>query len=277
MTFHPVAPSGATFVYFAPTGLPGAASPSRYVGGTVSGAPASGTFAVGDFVVDESGSFWVCTVAGSPGTWAHVAALDATATDIKPVGVQAAGAVGKSADAGHVHPYSGAEVLTSGEATYPRLANNGSTVLTTQQVQLIYWTAATSGACTTVTTYTAGTAASGLTYANIGVYSVAGNGDLTLLQSTGDVHAAAWPGTFSHYTGTLTGTFNRVAGTRYAFGILAVGTGPPALYSTGTNQDLMQTAPLLAGNVPGQATLPATVAHGSVAADFTVFASVVAP
>jgi hypothetical protein len=53
-------------------GLTGATSASRYVGATASGAPASGTFAVGDFVVDHSGSAWVCTVAGSPGTWVEL-------------------------------------------------------------------------------------------------------------------------------------------------------------------------------------------------------------
>lgn len=52
------------------TGLTGATSASRYVGATASGAPASGTFLVGDFVVDQTGQMWVCTVAGSPGTWA---------------------------------------------------------------------------------------------------------------------------------------------------------------------------------------------------------------
>ena len=51
------------------TGLPGATAGSRYVGGTVAGAPTSGTFAVGDFIVDQSGAMWVCTVAGTPGTW----------------------------------------------------------------------------------------------------------------------------------------------------------------------------------------------------------------
>lgn len=54
------------------SGLTGATAASRYVGATASGAPGSGTFLLGDFVVDQSGSFWVCTVAGSPGTWTHV-------------------------------------------------------------------------------------------------------------------------------------------------------------------------------------------------------------
>lgn len=52
-----------------PLGLTGATSATRYVGATSSGAPASGTFAVGDFVIDQTGAVYVCTVAGSPGTW----------------------------------------------------------------------------------------------------------------------------------------------------------------------------------------------------------------
>lgn len=47
----------------------GATAATRYAGGTVSGAPSSGTFLLGDFVVDQTGKLWVCTIAGSPGTW----------------------------------------------------------------------------------------------------------------------------------------------------------------------------------------------------------------
>lgn len=59
---------------FAPTGLAGAVSASRYAGATASGAPGSGTFATGDYVVDQTGSFWICTTGGSPGTWIQVVA-----------------------------------------------------------------------------------------------------------------------------------------------------------------------------------------------------------
>ena len=51
------------------TGQIGAQAASRYAGATASGAPTTGTFAVGDHIVDQSGSIWVCTVAGTPGTW----------------------------------------------------------------------------------------------------------------------------------------------------------------------------------------------------------------
>lgn len=55
-------------------GLPGATAGARLVGATAAGAPATGTFQVGDVVVDQSGSLWVCTGAGSPGTWTQVLA-----------------------------------------------------------------------------------------------------------------------------------------------------------------------------------------------------------
>jgi hypothetical protein len=52
-----------------PLGLTGATAATRYVGGTTSGAPTTGTFAKGDFVIDQTGNVWICTVAGTPGTW----------------------------------------------------------------------------------------------------------------------------------------------------------------------------------------------------------------
>jgi hypothetical protein len=63
-------------------GLTGATSASRYVGATTSGAPGSGTFVVGDFIVDQSGQIWVCTTAGSPGTWTAVGASGNVVTSV---------------------------------------------------------------------------------------------------------------------------------------------------------------------------------------------------
>ena len=51
------------------TGLTGATTATRFVGGTVSGPPVSGTFNVSDCVIDQTGTLWICTTAGSPGTW----------------------------------------------------------------------------------------------------------------------------------------------------------------------------------------------------------------
>lgn len=63
----------------APVGLSGATSASRFVGGTNSGAPTSGTFAIGDMAVARNGSIWICTAAGSPGTWVEITASTVSA------------------------------------------------------------------------------------------------------------------------------------------------------------------------------------------------------
>ena len=68
-----------------PIGLQGAQGATRYAGGTPNNAPTSGTFAVGDFVVDQSGTIWVCTTAGTPGAWtttisSHLSLRNASAT-----------------------------------------------------------------------------------------------------------------------------------------------------------------------------------------------------
>lgn len=54
---------------FNPSGIGDAVSQSRYVGATTSGAPTSGTFSVGDFVIARNGKIWICTSGGTPGTW----------------------------------------------------------------------------------------------------------------------------------------------------------------------------------------------------------------
>lgn len=59
----------AQFPSVAAGGLPGATAGSRLAGGVVSGPPATGTFGFLDVVPDGNGAVWVCTVAGSPGTW----------------------------------------------------------------------------------------------------------------------------------------------------------------------------------------------------------------
>ncbi len=64
----PYFPSGGLGL---PIDLTGAVAATRYVGGTATGAPVSGTFAPGDFVITQDGTVQICTVAGTPGTWAQ--------------------------------------------------------------------------------------------------------------------------------------------------------------------------------------------------------------
>lgn len=53
------------------TGITGAVAASRYVGATVSGAPVTGTFLTGDYIVTNDANIYICTAGGSPGTWAQ--------------------------------------------------------------------------------------------------------------------------------------------------------------------------------------------------------------
>ena len=52
-----------------PLALTGAAAATRYVGATTNGAPTTGTFVKGDFVIDQTAKIWVCVTAGTPGVW----------------------------------------------------------------------------------------------------------------------------------------------------------------------------------------------------------------
>lgn len=68
-----------------PLALTGATAATRYVGGTASGAPSTGTFQLGDTCPDQTGVIWVCTAAGSPGTWVNSATQTSSA---KPIGFE---------------------------------------------------------------------------------------------------------------------------------------------------------------------------------------------
>jgi len=86
---------------FAPT-ITGATGVTRYVGGTATGAPTTGTFAVGDFVIARDGAIWICTTAGTPGTWVfHGAASSANPVAL---GTAAPGTSGTVSRRDHVHP-----------------------------------------------------------------------------------------------------------------------------------------------------------------------------
>jgi hypothetical protein len=78
---------------FGVTGPTGATTPTRLAGGTAGGPPASGTWAAGDMVVDTQGFTWICTVAGTPGTWKRTAwgyaLFTANGTFTVPAGITA--------------------------------------------------------------------------------------------------------------------------------------------------------------------------------------------
>lgn len=94
------------------TGLVGATAASRYVGATASGAPASGTFAVGDFVIDQTAKVWICTAAGSPGTWTAVSGGGGGGSTLTPTAAKTTNYTAAASDFVPCDTTSGAFTLT---------------------------------------------------------------------------------------------------------------------------------------------------------------------
>src|ERR1035438_9039779 len=91
------------------------------------------------------------------------------------------------------------EILTNGVAIFPRLPQVSSVQLFTGLLSLTYWNSTVTQSAGHLTTYVTGTAATGLTYANVGIYSVDSSGNLTLLSSAGDLHTTLWAGQYTLY------------------------------------------------------------------------------
>jgi hypothetical protein len=97
---------------FSNNGGTGATAHSQWVGATTSGAPTSGTNAVGNWIVDQTGTMWVCTVAGTPGTWL-------------PVGLQGLMAVPISSGTPGTPTVSTTDTIDTGLGTYQFSAVSG--------------------------------------------------------------------------------------------------------------------------------------------------------
>jgi len=81
------------------TGLTGATTATRYVGGTTNGAPTTGTFQAGDFVIDQTATIWVYT--GATAGWSttiscHVKNRTASATVSRNEITQFTGSTGQT-------------------------------------------------------------------------------------------------------------------------------------------------------------------------------------
>lgn len=148
--------------------------------------------------------------------------------------------------------------------------SSSASPLSSGRLCLVHFTARRSEAINTVTMWTGGTAAGATpTICRYGIYSVAANGDLTLVASTPN-DTALWAAANTAYPKALSATWNKLAGRRYAAGILCVTAAavPNFIGTTGTSLSHIGTtyldAPTISSCVTGQADLPANVAVGSL-------------
>lgn len=158
-------------------------------------------------------------------------------------------------------------LLTSGESTITRRNVMASSISTgTGNLRLTYFTARKTETITQVRVPSGGTAAGATpTLCRAGIYSVDGSGNLTLVASTAS-DTALFAAANTEYLKSLSASFSKTKGQRYAVGILVV-TSATAPTLVGANALLAAAAgrgPRLGGMVSSQSDLPSSVSVGSI-------------
>jgi hypothetical protein len=159
-----------------------------------------------------------------------------------------------------------ADALTIGESTLLRRQCNAANVPSgTGNCRFTFFTARKTETVTQVRTISGATAAATSTLCRVGIYSVDGSGNLTLIASTAN-DTALWAATNTAYTKSLSASFSKVRGTRYAVGLIFVGTTAPAFVgiNTGFASSEFGIGPRLGALTGGNSDLPASVAVGSL-------------
>ena len=158
------------------------------------------------------------------------------------------------------------DALTSGESTLSRRAIMNGATLTSGIVRLTYFTARKTETINSVRVGTYTTAAGATpTLCRIGIYSVDGSGNLTLVASTAN-DTALFAAASTTYTKALSSAWSKVAGTRYAVGVLVVtgATAPTIQGQILSIADELAQAPRLCGGRSGQSDLPSSITAGNV-------------
>jgi hypothetical protein len=150
------------------------------------------------------------------------------------------------------------------------VSNVGST---SQTLRLVFFTARKSQTITQVRVPAGATAAAGLTLCRLGVWSVDTAGAGTLIASTPNDTALLIAAT-TEYTKAFSASWNKVAGQRYAVGLLQVGTTVASLIgatSNGGNGTRATRFPRVGGLWTAQADLPASFTNANLGATSTWF------
>jgi hypothetical protein len=141
--------------------------------------------------------------------------------------------------------------------------NNVAVSFSSTILNLTYFTAAITETITTATVATLGAAAATPTYCGMAVYSVAANGDLTQIAVTAN-DTTLFATANTAYAKAFTSSWSKVAGQRYAAGILVVSAAAMPTFMgqmlSATNPMVAQmlAAPTIAGRVLTQNDMTAT-------------------
>lgn len=165
-----------------------------------------------------------------------------------------------------------ADLAVVGEyAPRRELINSNAGAAASQTLMLTYFTARRTETINNMYIMSGGTAAAATpTICRMGVFSVADNGDITPLASIAN-DTSLFSATNTEYTRALTTPFAKVAGVRYACGVLVVtAVAAPSFHShsfpaTAPPNTFGRDNPALVGRVTGQAAWPtATILNASI-------------
>lgn len=149
--------------------------------------------------------------------------------------------------------------------TMPRVVASAAGNMASGEVHLSFFTPAEDKTISNLTMVTSTTAAAGATLIRMGLYTVDGSGNVTLVARTASdttlFNATNTPFTRAFSTtGGYPATYALVAGTRYAVGFIVVATTRPALYHSSTqNLTITALAPRMSAVLASQADLPAAI------------------
>lgn len=158
---------------------------------------------------------------------------------------------------------------TAAEATIPRYAIQSSALASASgTIRFAFFTAKSATSRSNMKMSSGSTAAAATpTLVRGGLWSVAANGDLTLIRSTTN-DTAVFVATGTTYTKALDASWTPTVGARYAAGVLVVtGVAAPTLVGLAqlTGMSALTTTTLrIGGNVTAQTDLPASVLAGSL-------------
>jgi hypothetical protein len=155
---------------------------------------------------------------------------------------------------------------------FPILLANGNSAspnaLVTEKTVFSYFTARANLLIASIITLSGGTAASGLTVGEVGLYEVLGNGNLVRVAKSANT-ITLWGSASSIYSPALESAYEQKIGKRYAVGCMATGTTMPRLLGLTASLAMISAShlPRVLASVSGtNASLPAEVASGSLTA-----------